>query len=156
VSKNFVFRLDAALRQRAREEQDARMGLARAMGAQAAAQAELEALARALLGAAGAAVGTGAPFDPASRINALYYRDRTERQVEGQRRVVGQRARETESARALLAQVTRRRRVLERLRERREREFLAERNRRMMVDMDELVTLRYGGSATRGEGTYGY
>ena len=143
----FIFSLEAALQRRKRQEQDAQVALAGAIGARRDAAARLAALERDLDQIELARSPQGATLDGEGRLNTLYYLDRSRHAVEQQRRVVAWCDGEVNLARGVVLQAAHRRRALERLRERRYDEYQEEQQRRIQSQLDELITLRYGARA---------
>ena len=143
MSKRFVFQLEAALRQRLREEQTVQVALARAAGARAAAAAELARRADELASANRTMVGLGEVFDPQYRMNALYYIERLRQAVWQQEELIARVDGEVTRIRDLLLTAALRRRALEKLKERQESRFHADMAQKMERDIDELTTARY-------------
>lgn len=143
MSKKFTFSLEAALRQRTREEQAARTAYAQAVQAGQAAQAILEVL-RARTTEGGREGGrSGIPMDMVGRMHQLLYLDQTDLQARRQEQVVAQHtAAVTEAQQALLHAATRRR-AIERLRERRLEDYTAAERSAIAKELDERTTMRY-------------
>lgn len=153
MSKGFTFTLEAALRQRVHQEQEIQIALARLVAGHGEALAHLDHL-DGLRVQAHQAAETGTALDPEARMNALYYLDRCAHVVEQQRGIVAQWEQEVQRVRALLVDASRRRRGLEKLRERRRQEFEVENQRRAALQLDELVTMRH--ARTMAEREQGY
>jgi len=143
VSKRFVFRLEAALRQRLREEQTVQVALARAAAARTTAAAELARREEELAQINSPMVGLGEVFDPRYRMNALYYIERQRQAVWQQEALVARIDGEVTRIRELLLAAALQRRALEKLKERQESRFRAELMGKMERDIDELTTARY-------------
>lgn len=143
MSSRFVFRLEAALRQRTREEQTARMSYARAAQASQAAQTTLDDLRRLAAESRGGTPEMGAPLDMVGRMHHLLYLDQADLNARRQQQVVAARAGELEQAQVTLLHAATRRRALERLRERRLEEHIAEDRRQTEKELDERTTMRY-------------
>jgi len=143
VSKRFVFRLEAALRQRLREEQTVQVALARASAARTAAAAELARREEELAYGNSPMVGWGEVFNPEYRMNALYYIERQRQAVWQQEALVARIDGEVTRIRELLLAAALQRRALEKLKERQESRFRAELMGKMERDIDELTTARY-------------
>lgn len=143
MSKRFVFRLEAALRQRVREEQTVQVALARAAGARAVAAAELARREGELASVNRTMVGLGEVFDPQYRMNALYYIERLRQAVWQQEDLIARVDVEVTRIRGLLLTAALRRRALEKLKERQESRFHADIAHKMERDIDELTTARY-------------
>jgi len=150
MSKRFVFRLEAALRQRLREEQAVQVALARAAGARAAAAAELARREDELASANRMIVGLDGAFDPGYRMNALYYIERQRQAVWQQEALVARVDGEVARIRELLLAAALQRRALEKLKERQESRFRADMMQKMERDIDELTTARYVRPVTTG------
>lgn len=151
MSKAFRFSLEAALRQRACHEQEIQIALAQLVTGHGAALAHLDHLEQLRVQARRNIVAAGALLEPEARMNELYYGDRCTHVVHQQRQVVAQWEQEVQRVRMLLVAASQRRRALERLRERRHREFTTEMQRRMDLQLDELVTQRHGNPANERE-----
>ncbi len=143
MSKRFVFRLEAALRQRLREEQTVQVALARASGARVVAEAELARRVDELASANRTMVGLGEVFDPQYRMNALYYIERLRQAVWQQEELIARVDGEVTRIRELLLTAALQRRALEKLKERQESRFRADVMQKMERDIDELTTARY-------------
>jgi flagellar export protein FliJ len=143
MSKRFVFRLEAALRQRLREEQTVQVALARASGARAVAAVELARRVDELASANRTMVGLGEVFDPQYRMNALYYIERLRQAVWQQEDLIARVDGEVARIRDLLLTAALQRRALEKLKERQESRFRADVMQKMERDIDELTTARY-------------
>ncbi len=143
MSKRFVFRLEAALRQRLREEQTVQVALARASGARAVAAVELARRVDELASANRTMVGLGEVFDPQYRMNALYYIERLRQAVWQQEELIARVDGEVTRIRELLLTAALQRRALEKLKERQESRFRADVMQKMERDIDELTTARY-------------
>lgn len=143
MSARFTFRLEAAIRQRARAEQNAQVAYAHAMQECRAAQDALDALRRLAAEGRRDVSTTGIPMDTARRMNLLLYVDQATLRARRQEQVVTQRAAEAEAAQQTLRQAAARRRALERLRERRLEEFTTEERMRVERELDEQTTLRH-------------
>jgi flagellar export protein FliJ len=143
MSTRFTFRLEAAIRQRARAEQSAQLVYAQAAREHQAAQEALDAFR--LLAAEGRreVSTTGTAIDTARRMNLLLYVDQATLRARRQEQVVTQRTAEVEAAQRALRQAAARRRALERLRERRLAEFTTEERLRLERELDEQTTLRH-------------
>ena len=148
MSARFTFPLEAALRQRARQEQVAQVALAQTVTAYAAAVAGEDSLKRQRERAARQAESLpgrmGEPFSAPARMNALYFLDRGAASIRRQHGAVEQWEQEVRRQRALLVEAAQRRRALERLRERRKQAFDLTARRRLEGQLDELVTMRHG------------
>lgn len=147
MSTSFTFSLDAALKQRTRDEQMARLALAQTISAYAGAAESAEVLKRARKQAmsddeAGAGAGDEV-FNTDTRICALLFLDRGAESIRRQHGVVEHWENEVRQRRAMLVEASQRRRSIERLRERRKREYDAALQRRLDGQIDELVTTRY-------------
>ncbi len=116
----FVFRLEAALRQRLREEQTVQVALARAVAA-----VELARRVDELASANRTMVGLGEVFDPQYRMNALYYIERLRQAVWQQEELIARVDGEVTRIRELLLTAALQRRALEKLKERQESRFRA-------------------------------
>jgi flagellar export protein FliJ len=143
MSKKFTFSLDAALRQRTRAEQGARMAHAQAVQAGQTAQAALDALRASVAEGRHEMARSGAPMDMVGRMHQLLYLDQADLQARRQEQVVAQHmAAVTEAQQALLHAATRRR-ALERLRERRLENYTAAEQSNIDKELDERTTMRY-------------
>ena len=143
MSKTFTFSLEAALRQRVRQEEEIQISLARLTTGHDAALTQLRLLDE-MHTRARRDVDAVVAIDPETRMNALYYVDRCAHLVRQQRQIAAQWEAETGRVRGLLVAASQRRRALERLRERRRAEFDAKLRRHAELQLDELVTLRHG------------
>lgn len=150
MSKRFVFRLEAALRQRERDEQGVQVELARVAAWRREAMAELAARRDELARATGIVAGLGEAFDPVGRMNVLYYVDRARQAVRQQETIVARCEGEVSRVQEVLRAAAARRRALERLKERQERRFYDDIARRAEKDLDELVVARHGRVAASG------
>ncbi len=143
MSKSFRFSLEAALTQRRAQETSARRELARTLHDYAAATASEQALRQARTHAAGWNGASDAAFDGPARMSALYYLDRCAEAIRRQHGIVEQWEMQVEQRRAGVVDASRRRRALERLRERRLDDYNRDAQRRLDAQIDEMATLRY-------------
>jgi flagellar export protein FliJ len=143
MSDGFHFSLEAVLRLWQREEQQAQVALATAVrDYAAAADAEDGLKQRGRAASSDAVREAGMAFDAAARISTLYYLDRCAQAARRQHSVVEHWEQEVHSRRTLLVEAARRRRGLEKLRERRHHDFTMDRRRREEQWLDELATTR--------------
>ena len=152
----FTFPLEAALRQRERQEQVAQRALAETISAYGAAMAARQRLERErAMAAAGTTThlggAAGSALAPQTRMSALYYLDRCAQALRQQHGVIVQWEQEVQRRRAQLVEASQRKRALERLRERRAQEYDRSLQRRLDAQLDELVTLRYQRATRDGE-----
>jgi flagellar export protein FliJ len=143
MSKKFSFRLDAALRQRVREEQTAQMVYARAAQAVLAARSVLDTLRDQATEGRRESIAPGAVMNTVGRMHVLLYLDQADLNARRQEQVVASRIGEVEEARQALLHAATRRRALERLRERRLEEHTAEDRLQLEKELDERTTMRY-------------
>lgn len=143
MSRGFRFRLDAALLQRARQEQALQITLARSLQALTAAQSTLEQQRRQLAAAQQHTDEPGNTFDLERRVHLLLHVDRFSRLVQQQQRALQQQMQEIQQLRQRLIHASARRRALERLRERQKAEYDSGLQRRLDQELDEQGTLRY-------------
>lgn len=143
MSKRFAFRLDAALKQRVRQEEAAQVVLAQAVQAHGVAVTEVTRSEQALHQERAGALARSGTLNTQARENLLYYLDRAERLIHQQRLVVQQRAQMCQRLQTVLLQASARRKALENLRERRLQEFQLEEQHRSDRALDEQATLRY-------------
>ena len=143
MSKKFTFSLEAALRQRTREEQAAQMAFARAVQAGHAAQAVLEALRARVAEGGREGEGAGTPMDTVGRMHQLLYLDHADLQARRQEQVVVQHSAAVTAAQQALLQAATRRRAIERLRERRLEDYTAAERSAIAKELDERTTMRY-------------
>ncbi len=143
MSKKFSFPLDAALRQRTREEQTAQLAYAHAIQVRQAARAALDTLRARAADGGRETTHAGEPMDMAGRMLRLLYLDQAELQARRQEQVIAQQEEAvTQTQQALLRAATRRR-ALERLRERRLEEYTAADQTQAEKELDERTTMRY-------------
>ncbi|HVA90296.1 MAG TPA: flagellar FliJ family protein [Chloroflexota bacterium] len=143
MSKKFTFSLDAALRQRTREEQTAQMAYAHAAQSRQAARAALDALRARAVEGGHEATRSGAPMDMVGRMQQLLYLDQADLQVRRQEQVVAQQEAVVTQAQQALLHAATRRRALERLRERRLEEYTVADQTHAEKELDERTTMRY-------------
>lgn len=143
MSRGFRFRLEAALRQREREEQAAQRALFQAAQVHAHAQEEAARQRGALEHERRTGPAPGDAFEMERRIALLLHLDRAGRRLEQQEQVVQQHAREVERMRDQLRQASMRTHALERLRERQKAAYAREEERRMIQELDEHGALRF-------------
>jgi len=143
MSSGFRFRLDAALQQRARQEQALQIALANALQLQTSVQQALEHMRRQLADAQQSTTAPGSIFGLEQRMHLLLHVDRANRQVHQQNLLVEQHAQEVQSVHQQLIQASARRRTLERLREHQKDEYVRDLQRRENNELDEQGTMRY-------------
>jgi len=143
MSRGFRFRLDAALQQRARQEQTLQIALANALQIQTSVQYALDQMRRQLAAAQQDTTAPGSVFGLEQRMHLLLHVDRANRHVHQQQLLVQQRAQEVQSVHQQLIQASARRRALERLREHQQEEYARDQQRRENNELDEQGTLRY-------------
>jgi len=112
MSSGFRFRLDAALQQRARQEQALQIALANALQLQTSVQQALEHMRRQLADAQQSTTAPGSIFGLEQRMHLLLHVDRANRQVHQQNLLVEQHAQEVQSVHQQLIQASARRRTL--------------------------------------------
>jgi flagellar FliJ protein len=150
MSERFRFRLDAALRQRERQEQAAQLAVLRVMRRRQTEVTEVERLHRQLSLAVVAPARADGRFDGEARLSQLLFMDRGRLQLLRQQQVLAQWEAELSRLAALLRQASARKKALERLRERRRAEYDLDAQRRQDREADEMVTLRFGRSTHGG------
>ena len=146
--KGFVFRLDTVLEQRIRHEQAIQVARFRAVQGRQVAVDHLERLTKQIAADKEGAMAAGQTLDIEARMNLLFYLDRADRVLQQQRQHIGQWDQEVRRVHGQLLQASAHRKALERLRERREKEFRQGVERHFAQELDELVTVRYAGATT--------
>ena len=143
MSKKFTFSLEAALRQRTREEQAALTAFAQAVQSGHAAQAVLEALRARVAEGGREGARPSVPMDTVGRMHQLLYLDHADLQARRQEQVVAAHTAAMTAAQQALLQAATRRRAIERLRERRLEDYTAAERSRVDKELDESTTMRY-------------
>ncbi|MCK9239683.1 flagellar export protein FliJ [Desulfocurvus sp.] len=146
MAKGFRFSLERVLDYRRQQEDQARMLVARALAAHRAQQAEADGLRHALDRHMASLYG-GAQVTENDLWLWRRYRVRLEEDLALAERTLMQRGRELTQARQELVARARDRKLLERLRAGKERDFHARENQKEQRESDEMATLRYGHEA---------